>query len=186
MMMWFKHASFWVRISCSTIMHIIPCFECTWHLNNSHCIIHKTMLINCGEISTAVWLHHWETRLGNNEFLPAIFLIFPCTHVVLYSGSTIEPNGWRYSLIYMRLVRVKKKLWSWHDLNMQPSDLESDALPLRHRIIAVLHCLISVVFMLWQWVIASCSCVHKETPHVCIMYEWMLVQVYVRLLHKVT
>ena len=28
------------------------------------------------------------------------------------------------------------KIWPWRDLNTQPSDLESDALPLRHRVVA--------------------------------------------------
>ena len=28
----------------------------------------------------------------------------------------------------------KKNFWPWRDLNTQPSDLESDALPLRHRV----------------------------------------------------
>ena len=29
---------------------------------------------------------------------------------------------------------MKKNLWPWRDSNTQPSDLESDALPLRHRV----------------------------------------------------
>ena len=45
-----------------------------------------------------------------------------------------------------------------------------------------LHYLINVVFMLWQWVIASYTYVHMETPYVCTMHEWMLVQVYIWLL----
>ena len=30
--------------------------------------------------------------------------------------------------------KVRKFYWPWRDLNTQPSDLESDALPLRHRV----------------------------------------------------
>ena len=31
--------------------------------------------------------------------------------------------------------KKKKRSWPWRDSNTQPSDLESDALPLRHRVI---------------------------------------------------
>ncbi len=58
---------------------------------------------------------------------------------VIWLLITILGNKFAYashtSYNFKELIKFEeKKIWPWRDLNTQPSDLESDALPLRHRV----------------------------------------------------
>ena len=106
-------------------------------------------------VHQGVIVHYRETLLGNDELLHILNL-----PVQVYSSVLVvhhKSKGMKVFINMHEITEGKKKLWSRHDSNMQPSDLESDVLPLHHRIIAVDNVcyLINVVFMLWQWVIAS-------------------------------
>ena len=68
----------------------------------------------------------------------------PCALLFLGKGSVLEslwlpPTGLFFFLCGLSQIRCRdKNTWPGRDLNTQPSDLESDALPLRHQ--AMLKC----------------------------------------------
>ena len=50
----------------------------------------------------------------------------------------------------IKIQKKMKKLWPGRDLNTQPSDLESDALPLRHQAIRIMEMFSGLVITIYK------------------------------------
>ena len=66
------------------------------------------------------------------HYLPHIFRI---DHAIFYTVIHLELYNRKFNWGPQNKMKMtRKKFWPRRDLNTQPSDLESDALPLRHEV----------------------------------------------------
>ena len=85
------------------------------------------------------WRWFWRGNKGKGEGWGFyIFLFVDCsTSWTLFLTEYLRfSRAWHFADFRLKRIEIKKKifLWPWRDLNTQPSDLESDALPLRHGV----------------------------------------------------